>query len=197
MVLVKSKNIPPAEQWVDDYGDYLFSYAHLRINNRQLAEDLVQETFLSALKARDTFNNKSTVKTWLTSILKHKILDTYRKSATSVINTLQAADLSEFITEGENKGQWDPHYTPKILPEMPDSLLENIEFTETLQRCLFETPDPLRIIFTMRVIDGMSTDDVCKELSVTSSNFWVMMHRARSFLRRCFEINWFAEKKRK
>ncbi len=72
-------NLEP-NSWVDNYADYLYRYAQSRVNDSAVAEDLVQETFLSAWKARERFEGRSSEKTWLSSILKNKIIDYYRKA---------------------------------------------------------------------------------------------------------------------
>ena len=67
------------ENWVDEYGDYLYRYALSRVKDPIIAEDLVQETFLAALKARHNFQGRSTARTWMIAILKHKIVDYIRQ----------------------------------------------------------------------------------------------------------------------
>ena len=67
----KSVDVNPSE-WVNKYGDYLYIYAYSRVQSKELSEDLVQETFLSALKGLRSFRGDSTVQTWLTSILRRK-----------------------------------------------------------------------------------------------------------------------------
>ena len=104
-------------------------------------------------------------------------------------------ELTEFVEQGEKKGQWEPKLAPVNWGDIPDNLYEQSEFRDMLQKCLTEVPDSLRMVFTLREIDGLSSEKVCKELEISSSNFWVMMHRARNLLRRCLEINWFSLKK--
>ncbi|NIR14014.1 MAG: hypothetical protein GWN86_08695, partial [Desulfobacterales bacterium] len=67
------------EAWVDQYGDYLYRYAISRIHEPAVAEDLVQETLLAALQGKEGFKGRSSEKTWLTGILKYKIVDYIRK----------------------------------------------------------------------------------------------------------------------
>ena len=105
MVSIKEKIVNSADHWVDKYSDFLFRFASLRVNDTKKVEDLVQETFLSALKSYKSFNQKSSEQTWLTSILKHKIIDHYRKqqSAFSAENIESEYEASENDKNGTAK----------------------------------------------------------------------------------------------
>src|SRR5688500_10622854 len=70
---------PDPERWLDDHGDYLFKYAVFRLRDDIVAEDAVQETFLAALKAYENFEGRGSERTWLVGILKHKIIDHFRR----------------------------------------------------------------------------------------------------------------------
>lgn len=171
-------------RWVDDHGDALFRFAILRVKDPELAGDLVQDTFLSALKARAGFRGGSTLRTWLIGILKHKIIDHYRKHKIEVL----ASDLSP-ETEGADLDHADR--VAAKWSEAPSSLVENREFWGVFTKCLSGLPEAHRRAFSMREFDGLTGEEICKVLGVTPSNLWVMLHRARARLRKCLALNWF------
>jgi RNA polymerase sigma-70 factor (ECF subfamily) len=183
------------ELWVENYIDYLFNYAVSRLSDSEQASDLVQETFLAALKAKNNFKGESTEKTWLTSILKRKIIDIYRKKSSSKESSM--SDFGESINDpeffdyvGAFKGQWKEERVPHSNSLMPEGELENNELRLIIEKCISLLPDNLASVFIMKMIDDVPSEEICKELGITSSNVWVMMHRARLRLRNCIEINW-------
>jgi len=179
------------QDWVDQHGDYLFRYAMLRLNNdTQLAEDLVQETFLAAIKAIATYQGNSAERTWLVSILKNKIIDHYRRKKS---NLFEQSDFQneEFINQGEPAGAWKVEFAPQDWGDTPEKAFEQQEFTFIFRKCLAALPQNLAAVFALRELDGLDTDTICKELSISASNVWVILHRARTSLRRCLELNWF------
>ena len=180
------------QSWVDNYGDYLFSYSIIRLSDPDMAADVVQETFLSALKAKDNFKGNSTEKTWLTSILKRKIIDIYRKRNTLKETSMQDSinDENFFNYEGPIKGHWKEENGPHSNSLMPEGEVENSELREILEKCISKLPEKLSSVFIMKMVDESSSEEICKELDITPSNVWVMMHRARLKLRNCIEINW-------
>jgi RNA polymerase sigma-70 factor (ECF subfamily) len=177
------------EHWVDEHGDYLYRYALFRLHDAQLAEDMVQETFLAALHAQERFSGRSSEKTWLVGILKHKIADHIRKVSRerSFGDTESSIDIEEDLFD--EAGKWK--IAPTAWDTDPSSTLENKEFWEVLKRCLSDLPDRLSDAFSLREMDGLSTKEICKLLNVSATNLWVMLHRARMRLRRCLELNWF------
>ena len=149
-----------------------------------------QETFLSAIKAIDKFRGGSTVRTWLIGILKRKIIDYYRKS----IKEIPASDLAVWEEDDDTLYfDKDGHWKRSLQEwrESPEELVVNQEFWTTFRGCLSGLPDTHRRAFTLREIDGIESDEICKVLSITSSNLWVMLHRARSKLRKCLDATWF------
>lgn len=186
--------IDPA-QWVDEHGDYLFRYAIVRLRDEAIAEDCVQETLLSALQALDSYGGKSTERTWLTGILKHKVIDHFRKHSREVALDPSETDLSEFDPlferDDEFTDHWNDYLSPRIWRRSPDEALQENEFFGVLQGCMSKLPERVASVFTLREMNGLETDEICEILSLSQSNFWVMMHRARMALRRCIEINWF------
>lgn len=187
MAVESKKNAIDPSNWVDEYGDALFRFAILRVRNEELAADLVQDTFLSALRGLKDYRGGSSIRTWLTGILKNKIIDHYRKHKVEVLETDLAGDTPVSILEHA------PNLTP-AWDENPAALVENKQFWMTLSGCLSKLPEAQRRAFTMREFDGLSSDEIRKVLDVSASNLWVMLHRARAGLRRCMEANWFGNK---
>ena len=187
--------IKDPEVWLDEYGDALYRYALFRIQDGQVAEDLVQETFFAALRGMDSFAGRSSVRTWLFGILKHKIIDHIRKISrerpAGDIETI--ADLADKTFDGG--GGW--RYQPSQWITNPSLLFQQQEFWQILQTCLAELPPRLNQAFTLRELDGLSAEEVRKILNVTPTNGGVMLHRARMRLRECLEIKWFGQEKRK
>lgn len=176
---------------MEEYGDFLFQFAYQRVNHKQKAEDLVQETFLAAIKNIETFQGKSSIRTWLTSILKRKIIDYYREKS---VHQEEEWVESPFQETGEMAGHWKPEFSPQEWTSNPEDVLHQKEFYQALQDCLSRLPDKMRIAFVLKEIDGESTENICKELGISSSNYWIVMHRARLSLRACLEKNWFLGK---
>lgn len=191
----EEKHILEPKYWVERYGDYLYNFAIVRVNDPEKAEDLVQETFLAALKARENFQGKSTERTWLISILKRKIIDSYRKmysSRTSSISEFEQ-DISDgdFYRDGEPfKGHWLEGKGPHSHSLLPEGDLEEEELIRVIQLCISLLPPNLAAAFVMKMIDEAESEEVCKELEITPSNLWVMLHRARLKMRKCLESKW-------
>ena len=178
------------EKWVEKYGDILYRFAVLRVGDSGLAEELVQDTLCVALEARERYSGKSSERTWLIGILKHKIADHFRDSSREVSridsSDLPAGEDGDFFDE---KGRW------RVMPERwkgsPEEILENKEFWEVFQNCLDGLSSNIRQAFTLRELDEVESGEICKVLGITTTNLWVMLHRARNGLRRCLELNWF------
>lgn len=194
---IGSDDFSGPEAWVDDHGDYLFRIALLRVQDRRLAEDMVQETFLAALKARDSFEGRSSERTWMVSILKRKIIDHYRKNSRFAPLDSDAAPPPDFNEYGDRQGRWKEGFAPVDWGENPLQSLEQNQFRESLQKCISRLRENMAAVFTLREIDGKSTEEICKELEISASNVWVLLHRARTDLRRCLEMNWFESDKQK
>jgi len=181
-------NIDNPETWVDNYGDFLYRFALSRVKDPSVAEDLVQETFLAALRARENFKGRSAGRTWLIAILKHKIVDYIRKKirepSTDKIETLTDIADADF----DDRGEW--MIRPSKWAINPGNIYEQKEFLNVLYRCLAELPERLAEAFMLREMDGLSTEEVCKVLDITATNSWVMLYRARMSLRRCLENKW-------
>lgn len=174
--------------WVKEYADYLYNFAIGRVNNHEIAKDLVQETFLAGLQAAANFKGEATERTWLTSILKRKIVDYYRK-----INSRKGrAEVKvNFYDQGDQKGKWIEENVPQSWGNNAEKSIENDELKAALQKCIDNLPEKYHIAFNLKTIKGYTTENVCNELGITPSNLWVIIHRARHQLRDCLEKNWF------
>ena len=191
------KNILEPEKWIDRYGDILFNYTITRINKREVAEDLVQETFFSAYKARESFQHEASEKTWLIAILKRKIIDHYRKKSTqNELNIFDKDSKDDFMNhffdkEGGYEGHWTDSSSPQEWRKDFQTSVESDEFNAILKNCLGKLSEKTSAVFTLKNMEDLDSDEICKELQITPSNYWVLMHRAKLQLRECIEKNWF------
>lgn len=180
--------------WVKTYADYLYSLALIKVSNKETAEDLVQETFLSAFKAKDSFKNGSSEKTWLTAILKNKIIDHYRKKDVLKQITNYISDTKTSFDEhffNENDGHWLAESAPLAWKELADAKVNRNEFNKIIQYCIQKMPTKLVPVFVAKFLDEAESEFICKEFNITSSNYWVLIHRAKVLIRSCLEKNWF------
>ena len=179
------------KEWVDLHGDALFRFALVRLRGRELAEEIVQETFLAAFKSRDRYAGRASERTWLTQILRNKISDHYRKRHREI----PASDITgpEESTDHlfDQKGSWN--VKPDRWDADPAALLQQEEFRLILEDCLSGLPDRQADAFSLRVMEQNSTEQVRNILEVTATNLGVILHRARAGLRRCLEVNWFGK----
>jgi RNA polymerase sigma-70 factor (ECF subfamily) len=173
-------------RWLQDHGDYLFRYARRRLYTDELAEDAVQETLLAALKARQQFAAASSERTWLTGILKHKIVDLIRINAREVTASAGGGedDPGDWEALFDQSGHWLETFRDW---GNPDSELEKSRIRQALDECFRRLKPALAQIFSLRELSGLSNEEICKELGVSATNAWVMLHRARLFLRECLD----------
>ena len=185
------------ERWVAEHGNYLFKYALLRLRDATKAEDMVQETFLAALKGGKGFAGRSAEKTWLVGIMKNKIGDYYRKAGRETSFTdlefYREEESEGFVPEGAFKGGWIQELGPMEWSPDPGAGLDSQEFWKTFHECAGKLPKNISAAFCLREIDELDSKEVCRLLSISESNLWVMLHRARMALRRCLETNWFGK----
>lgn len=185
--------------WVKQHGDMLFRYALARVGNRTDAEDLVQETFLAALQSKNKdggFAGRSLPQSWLVGILRHKIMDFYRKlyRSAQLPDTKSESDSDDdtgFDSMFDSMGMWKQPVAD--WGETPESLLSDKDFDKILKACLARLPDQQRAAFVLRTMEEKSSDDICKDCSVSTTNLGVLLFRARTQLRRCLEGNWFGQ----
>jgi len=177
---------------LETHRRYLLRVAQLQLRDGDLAEDVVQDTLLAALKARDGFTGRSTVKTWLTGILKHKIVDAIRQRQRQplVMAALEdETDLDDFDPLFKDNGAWA---APPAEWGDPENALNRRQFFDVMEVCLEKLPPNTARVFIMREVMDLTTEEICKELSITANNLWVILYRARMALRLCLEQNWFA-----
>ena len=171
---------------------YLMRVAQLQLRDRDLAEDVVQETLLAALEGEAKFAGKSSVKTWLTGILKHKIIDVIRKrqrepSVSTLVQEAEIDDLDVFFNDND-KDHWE---TKPAEWRNPERDLEQRQFLEMMDFCLEKLPPNTARVFLFREVMELESDEICQELKITATNLWVILYRARMLLRKCLEQNWF------
>lgn len=179
-------------RWPDLYGDALYRHAYFRLRDEMLAEELVQETFLAALKARQRFAGNSSEKTWLIGILKHKIIDHLRKAMREQPQNEVARQLDDIQLESfDGKGHWK--FDVKRWSD-PDAALEQERFWRALEACVARLPARMASLFILREIDGLDSDSICKELALSSTNnLWTLLSRMRMRLRQCLSLTWFGD----
>ncbi|MBD0830731.1 sigma-70 family RNA polymerase sigma factor [Aestuariibaculum sediminum] len=176
-----------ANKWIDLYSDYLFNYTITRVNDREVAQDLVQDTFFAGLKSMKNFKGESSERTWLVSILKRKIIDYYRKINS---NKGQAEVRMNFNTE-DDEGDWLEERVADPFDKTAEDKLENAELGDAIYNCLEKLPKKQALVFKMKTIEGYDTEVICNELNITASNLWVIIHRARTAMADCLKENWF------
>jgi RNA polymerase sigma-70 factor (ECF subfamily) len=168
----------------------LVRFAQLQLRNEALAEDAVQDALIAVLEKPERFAGQSSLRTYVTGILKFKIIDNLRV-ATRERPIETADDQSEeeavdalFLQDGHTRDmprQWGD----------PDGTLEQKDFFRVLEVCLDKLPAKTARVFMMREWLELDTDEICKELTISSSNAWVLLYRARLRLRECLDLNWF------
>lgn len=182
------------EDLIEQFSESLYSWAFYKTSHRETAEDLVQETFIAAYQSFDKFENKSNIKTWLFSILNNKITDYFRKKFKDVFielpnneSSLNNDPLDEFFDDNDNwikekrPGHWNDNY----------NLLDDGEFIAILNYCRENLPELWNSAIQFKYLTDKDSKDICKELGITPSNYWQILHRAKLQLRQCIENNWF------
>ena len=176
------------ETWVDKYADYLYNYAVVRVNDNELAKDLVQETFVAGLNSAKNFKGSASERTWLVAILKRKVIDHYRR-----INSKKGkAEVRMSYKDGNEDGRWLEEQVADPFSKTENDRIENEELGEAIQACIMKLPPKQAQVFTMKTIQGLSTEDICNELGINPSNLWVLVFRARTALMNCLNTSWFA-----
>jgi RNA polymerase sigma-70 factor (ECF subfamily) len=178
--------------WLDDHGDALFRYAMIRVRSEATAEDLVQETLLAAWQSFAQFSGQSTVKTWLIGILKHKIIDHFRKHRHETVS------LDDFATDEAllaHQFDEDGHWRINLINwGTPDQAMDNEQFWQVFYRCLARLPQNMADLLVLRTVDGLSSEACCKLLAMETTNqLCVALSRTRMKLRQCLELNWFEQ----
>jgi len=177
-----------SDLWVEQYGDMLYRYTLVRVKNPDAAEDIVQVTLLAALQAQHSFQGRSSEKSWLFGILKHKIFDHFRDLKKHRTYELTSEDGPDPL---ENAYLPDGHWAniPKNWDTDPHKAAENSQLVEAMSMCLDKLSEKFRIIFVLKEIEGLASEEICKEMEIQPTNLWVILHRARNQLRKCLETN--------
>lgn len=174
-------------QWVQLYTNDLYSWALYKVSDAELAKDLVQDTFVAAVEKYDGFKGNSSPKTWLFSILNHKIIDHYRKKVNQPVN-LENQSFSNFF---ESDGDWKESEKPKSWQKDDEKhLLDDDDFREVLQKCIDALPEKWSSCVKLKYLTEKKGEEICQELNITTSNFWQIVHRAKLQLRDCVDKNW-------
>ena len=178
-------------RWVDEHGGCLYGYALMRVRMPEVAKDLVQETFLVGIRSLEKFAGRSSVRSWLVGILKNKILDYFRTAhrETSFTDMEFLADDGSQSFDADRP--WNCLNKPQQWRTEAEEVTHKAEFWQTMRDCLSKLPRRHSVVFMLREIDCMSTQEICRTLSISEDNLWVMLHRARMALRESLERNWF------
>ncbi len=178
--------------WVKIYTDSLYNWAYYKTSSKEVAEDIVQETFLAAYKSMDKFEGKSSPKSWLTSILNHKIIDYYRRADRKNVS-LQGMeeDRAIQVTDDyfDDRQQWKSRVVPAFWEDQ-DHLLNNAEFVSVFDDCIEDLPGDWSMIVAGRFLENKKSKEICQEFEITLSNYWQIVHRAKLLLKKCIELNW-------
>jgi len=176
------------EIWVDQYADYLFNYAVARVSDAEIAKDLVQETFFAGLNSAKNYKGDAAERTWLIAILKRKVIDYYRKTNS---RKGKAEVRINYNANSDSEGDWLEEQVADPFSKDGNHFIENEELGMAIQECISKLPKKQSLVFNMKTIQGMSTEDICNELGINPSNLWVIIHRARTALMGCLNQNWF------
>lgn len=179
------------------HRDYLYRFAMLHLRDPARADDVVQETLLAAMENRAGFSGRAQLRTWLTGILKHKIVDVFRRQAREAPAEAGEAPVESDEAFGElffdaSRGEhW--HSAPQTWAD-PERSFEQKRFWEVFEACSKLMPAATARVFVMRELMGLETEQICKELDISANNCWVMLYRARMSLRQCLELRWFGDR---
>jgi RNA polymerase sigma factor (sigma-70 family) len=170
---------------VEEHSDYLLSFAMSKLKDLELAKDLVQDTFVSAITKLDTFEQRSKLRTWLTSILNRKIIDHWRKAETRFTDP-----VSSFFSQDKKQGHWLESKGNNKSLETIEDVISKEETNQELVECLEKLPEKWKGIVASKYLEEKESDEICKDFDITSSNLWVIIHRAKLVLRDCLLTKW-------
>lgn len=174
---------------LERYRPTLLRFALLQLRDTQSAEDAVQDTLLAAMEGRERFSGRSQLKTWVLAIMKNKIVDRIRqRSREAPLPEAGDNEAEDFDALFARDGHWQE--TPADWGD-PVHAFEQGRFYDVLELCMQALPENLCRVFTMREILEMETEEICKELAISTSNCWVVLYRARMRLRECLQLKWF------
>ncbi|MDF1576232.1 MAG: sigma-70 family RNA polymerase sigma factor [Bacteroidales bacterium] len=174
--------------WVQDYTGDLYSWALHKVSDPELARDIVQDTFLAAAEKIGGFKEESSPKTWLFSILNHKIIDHYRKKVKQPVRV----DNQVFSTFFDAGGSWKTDKRPQPWEE-DANLLDDHDFQAVLKHCLDALPESWNTCVKLKFFSEKKGEEICQELNISPTNYWQIIHRAKLHLRDCIEQKWFTD----
>ncbi len=180
-------SLDPAN-WDREYRDYLIRFALQRVSDHGLAEDLVQETFLSAWNARKSFRGDCAERTWLTGVLRNKIIDHYRRNARRPM--MLAGDFEAQREEEGPATPWLENRANERDTFDPDTATQRAEMMTLLDEAVNRLPESMGKAYRMREIQGRSTEEITRALNITKGNLWVLIHRAKQSLKEQLHGAW-------
>lgn len=186
----------PAElaRQLEELRPRLVRFARLQLRDDGAAEDAVQDALLAAAENAGRFEGASAAATWVFAILRNKLIDEFRRRGRDPVALAdkegEAALESLFEEQFDARGHW---VEPPPAWSDPAASLEQKRFWEVFEICISSLPERPARVFGMRELLGMESDEICKELGISSSNCWVLLHRARLGLRDCLSRRWFGE----
>ena len=174
------------ENWVYLYGDLLYNWAYNKTNSKEIAEDLVQETFISAFRKYYQFENKSTPKTWLIAILNNKIIDYHRATKNTKYTSIENNGIVLTDTMFDNDNFWLNELDKKIWGKVNNKNSKEI-IEDKLKKCMSNLPEKWNLAISYKYFSNEKTAVICQELEVSTSNYWQIIHRAKLLLKKCVE----------
>lgn len=183
------------KEWVNSYSDRMYSWALHKTNNKEVAEDLVQDTFMAAIQSFEKFAGKSEPQTWLLGILNNKIAGYYRKLYRNPVISAGPSgaeeDNNHLDAFFDASGGWKQQERPSAWTGDSTDLLNDTAFTTELQKCMDRLPSNWLAAVRLKYLEAQKAEDICQELGVAPTNYWQMLHRAKLQLRKCLEVHWF------
>lgn len=177
-------------QQLESMRPALLRFAFLQLRNETAAEDAVQEALLAVLEKPDNFAGQSSLRTYVTGILKFKIIDHLRRLKREIALDTSEDESETDLIDNLFKANGHTVNMPNAWGE-PESTLQQKDFFRVLEVCLENLPEKTARVFMMREWLELDTEEICKELGLTTSNLWVVLYRARLRLRECLDLNWF------
>lgn len=177
-------------RWLEEHGDFLYRFAFFQLHDAPAAEDLVQDTLIAAWSARAKYAGEASERTWLTAILKNKIVDHFRRVRRESPGEMS---LDEGFSDEDLDGLFNANAHWRLRPANPGEparALEDKQFWRALNDCLADLPAAQAQAFMLAELHEMPTAEMCKVLQLSTSNVWVVLHRARMRLRLCLEARW-------
>ena len=181
---------------IDQYHTSMLRLAMIFVSSQAVAEEVVQDTWIGVLQGLDRFEGRSSLKTWIFRILTNRAKTRAQREGRSV----PFSSLPEFTHETHEPAveperfrgpdqQWPGHWIsfPPSWDEIPEERFISLETMTHIQEAIDNLPPGQREVITLRDVEGWSSDEACNLLGVSESNQRVLLHRARSRVRRALE----------